>query len=249
MRALLPSTLRALVVLVGAVVLFVGASAEAVQTSIMDYEATITATESAVNLKCHPPHNECGDIIAANELLLGLPAGSIQLIGKIGSTSDGNPVAFETDTVQSPFNGVGVDLEPSWVCVDTGGLTDGCTLTLNFEDLENDWQIVKIIAKTGKIGSSSADDKDGVFVRSNGLLTTGIEDLQAAFISEAERDAWFAAIGGTGDNGKYSHLWVFGVESTPEEEQEEKVPEPGTVMLLGVGLLGLGAAIRGRRSR
>ena len=209
---------------------FGGASpAEAIQISTMEWEFN-SATS---NLKCHPPHNECGGILAANEAALGLPAGSIRLIGKFDGISAGGGSFIDA---QAPFNGAGIDLETDWSCDALG-----CTLTMNFEDLAFDWQIVKIIAKDG------SSIKDGVFVRSNPLLTSGVDDIQQAFIPDSERNQWLTSgdetCTSTSDcnNGRYSHIYVFGIRTVPT------IPQPGTLMLLATGLVGFGAAAWKRR--
>jgi hypothetical protein len=209
--------LKLAVVAVAAVILASG-SAHAVQTSTMEF----VDLAGGNNLPCHKDDVNCNEMIALNEELLteinGFPV-SIELIGKydVGSGT------FEE--LQGVFEGK--DLSPTFACDATG-----CTLTLDFSELAFDWQIVKLIAKDGD------QINDGDFIRSNLLLTSDIEDLQAAFIPDAELQAWCDAGSLSPCNdGRYSHFWVFGTRTA-------QVPEPGTLMLLGVGLVAASLSAR-----
>jgi hypothetical protein len=219
---------RCLTVVVAAMVLALGVGqAEAVQTAVMDFEFLAGAD----NLKCQSPHDECDAIVAANEVSLGLPAGSIELIGKLAT-----PGATFSE-LQSPFNGAGVDLNPSWTCD-----ASGCAVQLDFSDLGFDWQIVKIVAKAGW-GNFGATEQDGVFVRSNPLSGQPVDDIQRALITADAIEAWFDAANlpeNRQNVGRFSHIWIFGVRS------EQTVPEPTTLLLLGLGLAGLSTIARRR---
>ena len=174
---------------------------------------------------------ECADIIADNAGILGIDPAQIQLIGKLDGISGGST----TDTIEGgvfPFSSTPVD--GTWECDGAG-----CTLTIDFSALALDWQIVKIIAKDGN------DIAIGDFL-TEGLLQGPLDDVQSAFISTAEIQAWCAdnpGFPGSCTFGKFSHIYVFGVN------QQRQVPEPGTLMLLGLGIAGLGAVARRRLVR
>ena len=211
---------------VSVIVAFGVGQAEAVQTAIMDFEFLAGAD----NLKCQAPHNECTSIVAQNEQTLGLPSGSIELIGKLAT-----PGATFSE-LQAPFNAPGVDLSPSWTCDSTG-----CTVQLDFSDLEFDWQIVKIIAKAGW-GNFGATEQDGVFVRSNALFGPPVDDIQQAKLPSSAIEAWFDTANlpeNRQNTGRFSHIWIFGVRS-----ESTTVPEPTTLLLLGLGLTGTAMAAR-----
>src|SRR6185503_7317791 len=108
----------------------------------------------------HCQDGGCESIISANEALLaqaGFGAVNIQLIGKFTPTGD---VAGWSE-LAAPF--VGHDFNESWICDET----NGCTLTVDFSGLNLDWQIVKLIAKDGKV--TNALGGDGDFLRTNAL--------------------------------------------------------------------------------
>ena len=189
------------------------------------------------NLNCSQD-DECASIMAANEILMGLPAGSIQVIGKF------TPSTGVLTDLGAPF--VGHDLNESWVCDEV----TGCMLSLDFSSFDFDWQIVKIIMKDGKVTNPLGGDGD--FIRSNMPLETAgnVDDIQFAHVSIAQRDIWLNEICAPGtpgcslNNGRYSHFWVFGVRT-----EGTTVPEPATLVLLGMSVIAVGAVARKRAGR
>jgi hypothetical protein len=176
--------------------------------------ATATWTDSTSGCCVLGTPDDTTNIISANTTLLGVP---VQLIG---GDDTGGFGALSSLTL-SDFS----------VAHMNGDLGSGWYFTVDFSGLSVDWQIVKIIVKAGNV-------QDGIFVTTS--LFTPTDDLQEAFISDAEFAAWQAAAGRTEPPADVSHFMALG---TPTE-----VPEPGTLALVGLSLLGLGMFARRKSS-
>ena len=187
----------------------------------------------------NPTQAQIDEIVAANELLLGLAPGSIDLIGKVnmGETATFDPEdPFTADMFQGVTCGSG----------GTADCKDGLTVTFDFTGLAQEWQIVKILIKAD--GPTYAN---GNFVTDSLQGPPPLDNVQAGSISSAEWDKYVAfACGGPNPPGPcpqgagVSHFLVFG---TPLNGTS--VPEPATLMLLGFGLVGVGVAARRKIGR
>jgi hypothetical protein len=221
--------------------------AQAQDTSVLNFEGTVALgpgggnlqeCESNASLSCGP--GDYAALVAANETLMGLPAGSIDPIGKFdgGLETVGIDLPFsQNGGVSSPFTGATGTVE-----VATVGGVEGLLFTIDVVgELANSWTIVKIAVKQANLGEGNfvAFGPGSVLaLPSNGDLT--------AFIPKSEYGLYsFNIHPKTGEKTTIldvSHWTAFGVQSTTT------VPEPTTLLLLGLGVVGAGIAARRMRS-
>ena len=162
--------------------------------------------------------NATGNVISTNEDLLGVP---VQYIGANGGLV--TQLNTDADTIPGPdFTGTtltsGVDGGSIFVEANFTGATELAAL----------WQIVKVVVKQGNL--------NGIFVATELFEPTDL--VQRATISPEEFAKFVEATGATFGVGISHSNGVFGTPTTPT------VPEPGTVALLGLGLVGAGIAAR-----
>jgi hypothetical protein len=169
-------------------------------------------------------------LIDQNEIVLGA---EIELIGRVDL-----PGTF------TPEAGFTADMLQNITCNGGGSVADcntGFTVTFDFGDLDTeDWQIVKIAVK-----ADGPTHPNGIFFIDPSAfnIANASDDIQTASISLGEWNEYCAAAstGGCSFNPAASHFLVFG---SPVDELPDRVPEPGTVMLLGAGAMALGVAVR-----
>ena len=196
---------------------FAAAPAHAVATNILEFEANYPGGGLGGNLT----DEEINELISDNSEILGV---DVELLAKVEPDGD-------IDQVQPGFEGIAFG---SFEC--TSGDDDDCqtgfTLTLDFSGVAaGPFQIVKVAVKAG-------DNLVGVFALASDLQTGDLDVIQAAFVSDEQR----ALSCGEGCQG-VSNMYVF---VAPADVPLEAVPEPATLTLLGLGLLGAGIASRRR---
>jgi hypothetical protein len=245
---MLPRSLRcvAIACLVIASIAVGAGSAHAVAINNLVFEAPVMWGDGSGG---QPSDAQMAALAASNAAQLGVP---VDQIGKV-DTGDGTAWTF---TPLSPFTS---GMFTSFTCnggsttppCNTGsGPATGFMVQFDFTALASDWQIVKIVVKP-----DGPQFPWGAFVINKAdLQVEPLDNIQAAFISNAEYAKFIAA----GDllacatanactdgywNPGISSIHLFGTPSTPG------VPEPGTLLLLGLGLLGVGAAARKKIAR
>ena len=154
------------------------------------------------------------NIVDANSAMLG----TVQLIGATGGAGGG------LNTSGPDFTGTVLSFS-----VDEFGINIEADFT-NAINLAVSWELVKIVLKQGNLN-------EGIFVTTN--LFDPSDPIQHAFISNAEWAKYTGNVpppehGGIPGIG-VSHFTAFGVAGT------NRVPEPATMLLLGLGVVGLGA--------
>lgn len=193
-----------------------------------------------------PSDEQMAALAASNAALLGVP---IDQIGKIDVP--GTP----TFTPLSPFT---ADMFTSFTCNDgsigfcnTGqGSPTGFTVQFDFSSLAKDWQIVKIVVKP-----DGPSFPWGAFVIDKAdLQGEPIDNIQAAFISDAEYAKFIAAADllacPVANSPCTDGFWNPGISSIhPFGTPSASVPEPGTLLFLGLGLAAVGGAARRKIGR
>ena len=203
---------------------FAAAPAHAVATNILEFEANYPGGGLGGNLT----DEEINELISDNSEILGV---DVELLAKVEPDGD-------IDQVQPGFEGIAFG---SFECTsgDDGDCQTGFTLTLDFSGVAaGPFQIVKVAVKAG-------NDLVGVFALQDpaDLQTGDLDVIQAAFVSDADRVLSCGQPGGQGGCQGVSNMYVF---VSPADVALEDVPEPATLTLLGLGLLGAGIASRRR---
>jgi hypothetical protein len=227
-----------------ALVVALGGPVQAEPVSELNYEGQAGSSNGKLQ-KCASPNDEfsCGPgdfaaIVAANELKLD-PTGNTQIdpIGKFdfGSGSGSIELPFSpNDDGTSPFSGATGTVQSGFFTIN-GDLLEGLLFTIvPDEPMDTAWSIVKILIK-------QSNDNDGNFLAFglNSVISEPSTTLLQAFIPKSEY-AEFPA--NNTQNLALSHWTAFGVRSVADQ-----VPEPVTLLFLGLGLVGVGIA--GRRVR
>jgi hypothetical protein len=179
-------------------------------------------------------------IEATNEGFLGV---GIDLVGKIDINEDGS-ITFSP----AATNFIGVTADFTCNSGSDSDCKSGFTFTLDFGSI--DWQIVKVAVK-----AAGPTNPNGIFfvcdIPGNGAcqgneLSGEFGGLQTGTVSFEE---WANYCGGSNAvtntancsfNPGISHFLVWGVQG------ETTVPEPATLTVLGLGLVGIGIAARKR---
>lgn len=173
------------------------------------------------------------DALAQNESDLGLPPGSIEEIGKQDVGGNWEDGLFGSDAIIS------------FACGDAPG-NDPCrSFTIDFEPTATnangvalaDWDLVKIAIKVGQTGG-----EDPGVLPGHGVWSVSDGEIDGTPITFDLSD--YAPFLTDGFSRGVSNIHFFGVQTSGPS-----VPEPGTLGLLGVGVLALGIAVRRRRKQ
>ena len=223
----------------GMACLLTAVPAYALSTNTLLFEKNVAGTGPGGNLSA----TQIQTLADQNEAEPGWPAGEqIELIGKINVGG-----VFEPATGFTVANFVSFDCNPVGVGGNDADCKTGFTVNFNFTGLSDEWQIVKVAVKAGQ-------QDIGVFFIDPALLQSGdLDPLQAGFVPDAERlESCGSAINNpnnANDDGcrGVSNIIVFGTRIEDELNTPKEVPEPTTLILLGLGLVGAGFARKLRK--